>query len=177
MGYLKLLLVRHGQSQGNCQGRLEGWQSTPLTDLGQGQCEALGKYLEKQGWHPTHLYCSPLLRARTSLEAMIRGFHQGSAEGSGVTDCSERFPPIDFREDLRESHQGIFTGLTWAEAWEHYPRLCHRLETTLDWQPVPAAESPLALRQRAQGFVDHLIARHANGDRLWVVTRSEEHTS
>lgn len=170
MGYLKLLLVRHGQSQGNRQGRMEGWHSSSLTALGEEQSEALGKYLVEQGWHPTHIYCSPLLRARASLEAIARGFRQRQGERSDGGIPAHSLASPDFREDLRESHQGIFTDLTWAEACDRYPDLCHRLETTLDWQPVPAAESPLALRQRAQGFVDHLIHAHANGDRLWVIT-------
>lgn len=160
MSYLKLLLIRHGQSQGNQAGRMEGWSSTGLTDHGEAQAQGLGQRLATEGWYPTHIYCSPLRRATATLGAMAMGCWGTAA--APVT-------PV-YHDDLRENHQGILTGLTWAEAQARYPDLCQRLETSLDWVPVPQAETLQAGRQRAQRFVADMLHNHRNGDRLWVIS-------
>jgi 2,3-bisphosphoglycerate-dependent phosphoglycerate mutase len=165
MAYLKLLLIRHGQSLGNQEGRMEGWQSTPLSPLGQQQCLSLGQYLASQRWCPTHIYCSPLERATASLAVIQAGFRTGQ----GMTAAAP-LAPVVYSPDLRESHQGIFTGLTWAQACDRYPQLCERLTTSLDWHPVPEAETPLQVQRRAQGWLQEILDRHGNGDQLWVIS-------
>lgn len=160
MAYLKILLMRHGQSQGNVEGRMEGWSSTGLTDLGRKQAQGLGQRLAQAPQRPTHLYCSPLQRATETLDAMV----------SEVWETAESPIPTVFHDDLRENHQGILTGLTWAEAQAHYPDLCQRLETSLDWVPIPEAESWTEGHQRAQRFVDGLLQQHRNGDQVWVIS-------
>lgn len=160
MAYLKILLIRHGQSEGNVAGRMEGWSSTGLTTLGQDQAQRLGQRLAGENWHPTQVYCSPLRRATETLHAMAAGFWETVA-----------IPvPVVFHDDLRENHQGILTGLTWAEAQAQSPDLCQRLETSLDWIPIPGAESWAERHQRGQRFVDTLVQQHHNGDQVWVIS-------
>jgi broad specificity phosphatase PhoE len=170
MPVLKLLLVRHGQSVGNTEGRMEGGSSTQLTPLGQQQALRLGQHLAANHWHPTHLYCSPLARARATLAALAGESPPYSTPFSSVTLASGPPVPVTWLEDLREYDAGIFTGLTWAEARDRYPDLCHQLETSLDWQPIPQAETLDAGRARAQRTVDHLIGHHRNGDRVLVIS-------
>ncbi|QQE67045.1 hypothetical protein GFS31_37520 [Leptolyngbya sp. BL0902] len=157
---LKLLLIRHGQSQGNVEGRMEGWSSTGLTPWGQEQAQRLGQRLAAENWLPTHVYCSPLQRATETLDAIA----------SEVWESTESPIAPVFHDDLREKHQGIFTGLTWAKAQVQYPDLCQRLETSLDWVPIPEAESLQNGHQRAQRFVDALLQQHRNGDQVWVIS-------
>jgi broad specificity phosphatase PhoE len=78
-------------------------------------------------------------------------------------------PPLCLAPQLQEFQAGILTGLTWAEAQQRYPDLCEALETSLDWLPIPQAETPLQGRQRAEAFITQLIRRHRNGDAVWVV--------
>jgi broad specificity phosphatase PhoE len=165
MAFLKLLFVRHGQSVGNGEGRMEGSQSTPLTPLGQQQATQLGKRLAQQGWQPTHIYCSPLLRSQATLETMLVAF-----TAQARTPFPSQAPTINFPAILKENHQGIFNGLTWAEAQARYPDLCQTLITSLDWYPIPQAEPPSAGRQRARQFVSQLLASHHNGDWVWVIS-------
>lgn len=168
---LKLLLVRHGQSQGNTEGRMEGWHSTALTPLGEEQAYRLGQHLAAMHWRPTQIYCSPLLRATATLAAMQAGWAAHGSENIAA-DRLNSWPPTLLWEDLRENRQGIFTGLTWAEAKQRYPDLCHTLETSLDWHPIPQAETLAEGQQRARRFVNHLLSHHGNGDRLWVISHS-----
>ncbi len=56
-----LLLVRHGQTVGNIEGRIQG-SDDPLTDLGRVQAQAVAVHLAAT-YAVTHLYASPLERA------------------------------------------------------------------------------------------------------------------
>ncbi len=187
MTVLKLLLVRHGQSVGNTEGRMEGTGSTGLTPLGEQQSRQLGQHLADSDWHPTHLYCSPLARATATLAWLISGFKDARPQNpespamfpnpSGAGELAGQITLIpgqaistDLRDDLKEYDSGIFTGLTWAEASQRHPDLCHQLETSLDWLPIPQAETLEAGQARAQRVVDHLIDQHRNGDRLLVIS-------
>ncbi|MEB3290014.1 MAG: histidine phosphatase family protein [Leptolyngbya sp.] len=167
---LRLLLIRHGQSQGNVEGRMEGWSSTGLTDLGRKQAQQLGQRLAQENKLPTHIYCSPLQRATETLAAMASELWPRAATPTPSIPISAIPVPTVLHDDLRENHQGILTGLTWAEAQTQYPDLCQRLETSLDWVPIPEAESWVEGHQRAQRFVDDLFQQHRNGDRVWVIS-------
>jgi broad specificity phosphatase PhoE len=176
MTILKLLLVRHGQSVGNTEGRMEGVGSTELTPLGRQQALCLGQHLATTAWQPTHIYCSPLERATATLSHLLHGLK---------TTCSQDAPSIEpaialpvgwalptnpeILDDLKEYDAGIFTGLTWTEASAQYPDLCHQLETSLDWQPIPQAETLAEGSARAQRVVDRLLS-HSNGDRVLVIS-------
>lgn len=181
---LKLLLVRHGQSVGNAAGRMEGCSSTGLTPLGVEQSLKLGQYLAATGWEPTHIYCSPLERAIATLAEIINGFGDGAFQFDDAAIATEVFSlvkppqvvtiagrtmPVTLLNDLKEYDAGIFTGLTWAEACDRHPDLCHQLETSLDWQPIPQAETLEQGHNRAQRVVDGLIDRRCGGDRLLVI--------
>ncbi|WP_052050286.1 histidine phosphatase family protein [Leptolyngbya sp. KIOST-1] len=181
---LKLLLVRHGQSVGNAAGRMEGISSTGLTALGRQQSQRLGQELAATGWHPTHIYSSPLRRATETLTALGQGLgiptpalhakpSEGSAE-SGLFDSvnliAKAGVAVDISPELSEYDAGLFNGLTWAEACDRYPDLCQQLETSLDWQPIPGAETPEQGRARAQRFLAQVLARHGNGDRILVIS-------
>jgi broad specificity phosphatase PhoE len=170
MAYLKILLIRHGQSKGNVEGRMEGWSSTGLTDLGRKQAQQLGQRLAKAARQPTHIYCSPLQRATETLAAMDSALWATAEIPITEIPMPEIPVPTVFHDDLRENHQGLLTGLTWAEAQAQHPDLCQQLETSLDWVPIPEAESWTEGHQRAQHFVDNLLRHHHNGDQVWVIS-------
>ncbi|MGB3311441.1 MAG: histidine phosphatase family protein [Nodosilinea sp.] len=186
MTVLNLLLVRHGQSVGNAEGRMEGCRSTGLTPLGMEQSRQLGQHLAAANWYPTHIYCSPLERATSTLAMLVKGF-SGSESTiadswvkasqflgntsivSPITLASDHTVSIDLCSELMEYNAGVFTGLTWAEACDRYPDLCQQLVTSLDWQPIPEAETLEQGQARAQQFLDHVLNRHGNGDRILVI--------
>lgn len=195
MSVLKVLLVRHAQSRGNAEGRMEGWQSSLLTAIGERQAAQLGQFLAAASWVPTHIYCSPLQRATETLKWMMAGFQGQGAVQTLANSATEPFlipdspvvnpsasgcpqiwslparqVSIAYCDDLKEYRHGIFDGMTWGEARNHYPDLCHQLETNLDWLPIPEAETLTEGFQRACNFVDQLLASHGNGDGIWVVS-------
>nr|WP_278003733.1 histidine phosphatase family protein [Nodosilinea sp. TSF1-S3] len=182
-----MLLVRHAQSVGNVEGRMEGTSSTGLTALGVQQSLRLGQQLAAAGWYPSHIYSSPLLRSTATLAWLLQGLNPGvkaatqtitpppteAADGGAgphqVTVLPGQTVPIKLRDDLQEYDVGIFTGLTWTEARDRHPDLCHRLETSLDWQPIPQAETLEQGQARAQRFVADVLSQHGSGDRVLVI--------
>lgn len=154
---LKLLFIRHAESIGNQQGRMLGHTDDDLSEPGRMQAAQLAQQLWNESWQPSHFYSSPLRRAADTAAIL-----------------HDRFPdaPIRYSDDLREFQNGILQGLTWTEAQDRYPALCQALETSLDWIPIPGAESLQAGRDRADRFIAHLLHQHANGDRVCIITHS-----
>lgn len=99
-----ILLIRHGQSEWNAAGRWQGQADPPLSDLGRRQA-----YTAVEGLRPfncTKLFCSALLRARTTAEIL--------AVGLGLDP-----PVIDPR--LNERSVGEWSGLTRSEIEYRWP--------------------------------------------------------
>lgn len=186
MNPLKLLFIRHAQSVGNQQKRMQGWGEFELSDEGRGQAERLARRLLTESWHPTHVYSSPLKRAAQTAEivlatllaeplpAAVSDLMDGEIDAPMQVLARRDRPSIqvNYADELKEFQNGIFTGLTWAEAQAQYPELCDRLEASPDWIAIPNAETLEAARDRAQRFVHRTIDQHQNGDHLLIVTHS-----
>ena len=102
---LRLLLVRHGESTWNADGRWQGQADPPLTDRGRDQARAAAAGLPAA---VDALWASDLERARVTAELL------GAAAG-----CDEVVVDAAFRE--RDA--GAFSGLTRTEIHERHPGL------------------------------------------------------
>ncbi|MBQ7650323.1 MAG: histidine phosphatase family protein, partial [Victivallales bacterium] len=60
MDVLELYLARHGQSQDNEKGLIQGQTSTPLSPLGEEQAACLGRFISDIAFDA--VYCSDLER-------------------------------------------------------------------------------------------------------------------
>jgi broad specificity phosphatase PhoE len=185
-GVLKLLFIRHAQSVGNQEKRMQGHGEFELSDVGQQQAEKLAQRLLAEAWWPSHVYSSPLKRAAQTTQILVDRFLAAplpaavsdlidagvDAPLDGLEEGERRTIAITFADQLKEFQNGIFQGLTWAEAVSRYPELCQRLEASPDWIPIPEAESLQEARSRAREFIQSLLLHHQNGDRLWIVSHS-----
>ncbi|MGD1944192.1 MAG: histidine phosphatase family protein [Leptolyngbyaceae cyanobacterium] len=182
---LKLLFIRHGESTGNRAGRMSGHEADRLTAQGQQQCRQLAHHLHRQRWRPSHIYSSPLQRALDSVaelaavwqwqlsappDSQILPVSNGDPRELLMEQGAGDLPQLRIVHQLQEFDAGILTGLTWREAQQQYPDLCQALETSPDWVPIPHAETPLAGRSRAADFVNYLLAKHQNGDAVWLIS-------
>jgi probable phosphoglycerate mutase len=97
----RILVVRHGQSTWNADGRWQGQADPPLSELGIAQAEAAARAVDGVD----AIWASDLVRARrtASILAAPRGLDV-------VADAR-----------LRERDAGEWTGLTRAEIEEQYP--------------------------------------------------------
>ena len=92
-----LLLVRHGETDWNADGRLQGHTDRPLSDFGRRQARRLAKELGDEPFDA--VYASDLSRARETAEIV--------GERLGL--------PVVLDQDLREKDWGNWEGLTAAE--------------------------------------------------------------
>lgn len=182
---LKLLFIRHAQSIGNIEKRMQGHGDYELSPLGRQQSESLAKTLRTESWRPSHVYTSPLKRAVQTTEILLSYFqvpHLPAAVSDLIDPDSEtpieadepspKTIPVEHAEELKEFQNGIFQGLTWGEAQTRYPDLCRKLESSPDWIPIPEAETLYDARDRAKRFLDRIMQRHRDGDQLWIVSHS-----
>ena len=91
------LLVRHGETDWNAAGRLQGHTDRPLSELGRRQAQELAERLA--GERVDAIYASDLARARETAEIV------GAKLGL----------PVAVDPDLREKHWGTWEGLTGDE--------------------------------------------------------------
>jgi broad specificity phosphatase PhoE len=92
-----LLLVRHGETDWNAVGRLQGHTDRPLSDFGRRQAQQLAEELEDEPLDA--IYASDLARARETAEI--------AGERLGL--------PVVLDPDLREKDWGTWEGLTSVE--------------------------------------------------------------
>lgn len=98
----QLWLIRHGETQWNVDGRVQGHLDVPLSERGVEQARRLARWLAEDRLDA--VYSSDLIRARVTAEAL--------AEGRLPVSNEPRF---------REAHFGHFEGLTGPECQAAYP--------------------------------------------------------
>ena len=151
---MRLVFVRHAESEGNAEGRLQGHADFPLSDDGRAQAATLFDRFKREGLRPTHVYSSPL--KRTAETAQI---------------VSREWPvEISYSDDLKEHDIGVFSGLTWSEATAAHPEMARALDESRDWAVVEGAESFADQRSRAERVVSGLVGAHGNDDVVVVFT-------
>jgi len=147
----RLLLVRHGQTNWNLEGRYQGGIDVPLNLQGQTRSEALAEELSVE--RIDVVYSSPLSRAVDTARPIAR------KHGLDV-----RIEP-----DLREIELGEWEGMPATVIAERYPELFR--QWVEDPRPVrpPGGESILELHDRVIAAVDRIIRLHP-GKRICLVT-------
>jgi probable phosphoglycerate mutase len=147
----RLIVVRHGETQANLDGRWQGHGDSPLTKTGIAQAQAVAQRL--QGYRFSRLYSSDLGRAlQTARIIADRTGHE-----------------IVLDERLRERHLGIFQGLTRAEMAARYPEEWHLYRTAGPDVVIPGGESARQRFERSTSCLREIALNHP-GETLVIVT-------
>lgn len=105
---MKFIIIRHGQTDGNLRGIVQGaGVDLPLNDTGRAQAAACGERLK--ACHLPIIYCSSMLRARQTAEIIVRKtgcplpaesvpgleeVHFGEAEGKLSEDIHRQYADL-----------------------------------------------------------------------------------
>jgi broad specificity phosphatase PhoE len=143
--------IRHGETDWNAQGRLQGGRDIPLNDLGRKQAVQAGVILAgllaRDGRRAQSLgfVASPLGRARRTME-LLRG--------------ALNLPPCDYALDdrLREIGYGRWEGSTFRQMRASDPELFARRQADKWTVPPPGGESYAAVQVRMRDWYDQLTA-------------------
>ncbi len=142
----RLYFLRHGETEWNVEGRLQGRQDIPLNALGREQAARAGKTLAKilrsrnLDAAALQFQCSPLLRTRQTLE--IARAHMGLPADGGKID-----------ERLIEFTFGRWEGLTWPEVCARDLELARAREAD-KWRFLPpGGESYAQLAERLKPWL------------------------
>lgn len=147
----RVLLIRHGQTDWNMEGRWQGCLPTPLNTIGKAQARALGEYL--RGRPIGAIFSSDLSRAYDTA-ALV-----GAALG---------LKPIP-DERLREFNLGIFQGYRREELAAMYPAEWEAFHADRYNYVVPQGESRRALQERMYAAWLDIIA-NGHGPEVALVT-------
>jgi probable phosphoglycerate mutase len=152
---MKIILVRHGETEWNRIGRFQGRTDNPLNENGKTQARALARSL--RGEPLTAIYSSPLRRAVETAE-IVRAFHPGIS--------------LIKTPDLIEMDLGVYEGMHVTEWAVQNPKV-RRL-----WQKIPSAvqmpggESLKEVRQRAVGALSRITGNHTGGSTLLLCSHN-----
>ena len=155
---MKLILVRHGQTESNKLGRIQGINDSPLTDVGREQAEAAARALTSDA--PFTLYSSPLRRAWQTAQAI------GSRAG---------VRPVEV-EELIEMDVGKFEGLSGPQLRERFPDVMRSWDKDPASTVMPGGESLYDVRDRAWPTVQSLAGRHESETVVAVTHNFTIHT-
>ncbi len=153
---MRLLLVRHAESEGNREMRLQGRREFPLTQRGRRQAEELAVRLRAQPL--AAVYASPIRRALETAEPL-------AAQAGMSVQLEPRVQEYDFGE--------VLSGLTWQEIREKQPELIEALLSNRDDFPhYPGEEGREEFRERVCGAIWEIASSHAGEEAVVVVTHA-----
>ena len=147
----RVLAIRHGETDWNVDGRIQGQLDIPLNAVGQWQVHRLALAVADEGIDA--VYSSDLLRAFETAQSVSRGAGQ----------------PITTDVGLRERGFGVFEGLSFAEISARWPEQAERWRRR---DPDFGAEGGETLRDfsaRSIATVERLAALHP-GQTIAVVS-------
>lgn len=141
MSLEQLVLWRHGETDYNLAGRIQGHLDSSLTENGLRQARLAAPSID--GFEPSVAVSSDLNRARTTAQAY--------AEVSGAE--------VALDKRLRETHVGEWQGLSGAEVEHGWPGALGTWRADPTWAP-PGGESRVEVASRAVEVVTELDHGH-----------------
>jgi probable phosphoglycerate mutase len=143
-----IFLFRHGETEWNSAGRIQGRLDSPLTARGRGQARAMGLALKAVAGATCRdmvVYASPLGRVRETVTL--------AAEAAELDVAACRFD-----DTLREITWGAWDGMTRAEIDQRMPGAMAERERAKWAHQPPGGESYATAALRVRPFLDAVLA-------------------
>ncbi len=146
---MKLLVIRHGESEADLLDVHEGRADFALTERGHRQAEAMANYVA-DNYNISKIYASTLTRAKQTAQHL--------SDKTGIS--------IVFDESLMEFNNGLLAGLPRAVVREKYPEVP---DLPID-KAVYGQESQVEFRKRAENALSRILREAENDEIIAVVS-------
>jgi len=143
--FVRLILLRHGQTLWNREGRVQGFTDVELTEVGEEQSQRVALYL--QGEALEAVYSSPLRRALYMAQRI----------------ALPRRIPVRTHPGLMELNQGGLEGLTYQEIANRHPVFIEQWKKAPASAQIPDGESLESLQERAWRAMEEIVREHPQG--------------
>jgi len=146
---MRILVIRHGQSEGDITNVIEGRYDAPLTELGIKQAKLMAGWVAEK-YSVDKIFASPLKRASAVAEILSKRVNSD----------------IVYDDDIMEWNTGLISGLSKEEARAKYPNP----EVKYPHTAVYEQESDIQLRMRAETVLSKLINENPSDSTIAVVS-------
>jgi probable phosphoglycerate mutase len=146
-----ICIVRHGETDWNKNGILQGWLDVPINALGQRQAHALAVSLVGIGF--STVWCSPLARARETAEIVARQWRLA--------------PPLQ-HAGLKEKNFGAVQGVPKEELATLNPALLEQILRRNPAAPCVGGESMDDFADRVIDAFEYIGSYRASGPQLVI---------
>jgi probable phosphoglycerate mutase len=137
---VRLLLVRHGETEWNRQTRFQGQIDVPLNDNGRQQAQKAGEFLQNVAID--FAVSSTMARPKETAEIILQ--HHPSVN-------------LDLQEGLREISHGLWEGKLEVEIDQEFPGELHRWRTTPGAVQMPEGENLQQVWERSSATWQAII--------------------
>jgi phosphoserine phosphatase len=148
----RMVLVRHGETEWNRQGRFQGQIDVPLNDNGRVQGEKAAEFLKSVTLDAA--YTSFMARPKETAEIILK-------HHPGLT--------LHSVEDLQEISHGEWEGLYEADIEGNYPGLLHQWQTAPETVQMPGGENLQQVWHRSILAWKQIVAAHSGGDTVQTI--------
>ena len=139
---MKLILVRHGETQWNRENRVVGFADIGLNDEGRKQVKRLALALKEE--RVDAIYASPLSRAWETAQEVAR-YHDGEVKADDA---------------FKEMDAGELDGLTYEDMRDRYGELIKQWLSDPAFVIMPGGESLANVQERAWLAVEKIWEKH-----------------
>jgi len=147
----KVILVRHGKTVWNAEGRYQGKMDIPLNEEGREQARRVGEALKD--FPIKAVFSSPLSRCRDTAEEIAK--HHGLE--------------VQVKDGFKEIDHGEWEGLLASEVEEKYPELLKLWRTKPAEVQMPKGESLKDVYDRAVKTFEKVVSQFSPEDLIVIV--------
>lgn len=149
---MRVLLARHGQTDWNAAGRIQGASDVPLNETGRAQAVELAGRLEGLRGRLSAIYTSPLRRAEETARIIGRALGMEPVSEAALTELSF----------------GDWEGCSWDEIGRRWPEQFAAYTADRKNYAPPNGESYAQMLERAWPFIEALRRSPGEGAALCV---------
>ncbi|PSF38758.1 histidine phosphatase family protein [Aphanothece hegewaldii CCALA 016] len=144
---IRLLLVRHGETQWNREGRFQGIRDIPLNENGKNQAQKAADFLKDVNLN--FAVSSPLARPKETAEIILQ-YHPEIS--------------LDFQPDLTEICHGLWEGKLETEIEAGFPGLLQQWKTQPETVQMPEGENLQQVWDRAIACWNNIVKIYGDSE-------------